>query len=160
LSSSSNVGFGRLSHSTPWAPISVLGTSTCTSVIPWPDFAKTQDKVEQIQFTTFPPNTVQSQSLYSPQPPHPPVLAHPQFFSSSLQGERFIQPQYPPFYTHHPSSYIKQHIPVYDPRLIVPELPNAPEPPSELPGPALNSMAFQHQHQQPHYKPENSVSQP
>jgi hypothetical protein len=148
LSSSTNVGFGRLSHSTPWTPISVLGTSTCTSVISWPDFPKTQDKVEQIQCTTFPQNTIQSQSLDSPQLPHPPILAHPQFFNSSLQGERFIQPQYPSFYTHHLPTYTKQDIPVYDPRLTVLELLNPPQPSLEHPEPALNSMASQHQYQQ------------
>jgi hypothetical protein len=149
LSSSSNVGFGRLSHSTPWTPISVLGTSTCTSVISWPDFPKTQDKVEQIQFTKFPQNTIQSQSLYSPQLPHPPVLAQPQFFNSSLQGERFIQPQCSPLYTHHLPTYIKQYIPVYGPRLTVPELPIVSEPSLEHPELALNSMALQHQYQPP-----------
>lgn len=122
--------------------MSVLGASTSTSVIPWPDFAKTQDKAEQIQFIYFSENV---QLPYVPQLPRPPIPAHPQFFISGLQEERPIQSRSTPFSAFRPSSYLGRHISVYEPRPTVQELLNGPEPSLNRPEPAPSSKALQQQ---------------
>jgi len=135
VSSSSNVDFERPSRSTLWA-------STFTSVLPWPDFAKTQNKAEQIQFIYFPEKV---QLPYSPQLPHPPIPTHPQFIISGLQDERLIQSRSTPFSAFHSSLYSEQHISVCEPRLTVPELPNTSGPSLSRPEPPPSSMALQQQ---------------
>lgn len=128
MSTSANVDFERLSRS--------------TSVIPWPNFPKTQDKPEQIQFIYF-PEGVQLSCI--PQLTPAPIPPHPQFIISGLQEERPIQSRSTPFSVFHSSLYHEQHISVYEPRLTVPELPNAPGPSSNRPEPASSSMALQQQ---------------
>ncbi|KAF8482446.1 hypothetical protein DFH94DRAFT_365058 [Russula ochroleuca] len=48
-----NVNFERLSYSTQLTHIFPLRTSTCGSIIPWLDFMKGSERVEQIWLTQF-----------------------------------------------------------------------------------------------------------
>jgi hypothetical protein len=134
--SATNINFKRTSFSATLTPIPP--PKDCDSVISCPDVVKIPEQVEQIQLA-------QSSGDVLPLVPRrsePEILMRP---VSASQEQRSIQPQYTQFPVLHAAPRQEQQIPMYEPRVTVPALSNAPEVSMDCPQPLLESMTFQQQ---------------